>query len=50
MALGVSHAWSWAASGCSRKSFLVRFLYASKALFIIGWNLDDEDEDDAAVG
>ena len=50
MALGESQDWSWAASGCARRSFFVRFLYLFKALLIISWKLEDEDEDEAAVG
>lgn len=49
MAVGELQVWSWAASGCARRSFLVRFLYVSKALSIMSWKLD-EDEDDVAVG
>ena len=42
MALGELQSWSWAASGCVSKSFLVRFLYLSNALFMISWKLVDE--------
>ena len=35
MALGELQSWSWAASGYVSKSFLVRFLYLSNALFMI---------------
>jgi len=41
MAVGESQAWSWAASGCERRSFLVRFSYAFKALLKISWRLED---------
>jgi len=44
MALGESQAWNCAASGCARRSFLVRFSYAFKALLIISWKLEEEDE------
>jgi hypothetical protein len=52
MALGESQLCSWTASGCARRSFLVRFLYVSKALLIMSWTLDDDDDDDddAVVG
>jgi hypothetical protein len=50
MALGESQDWSWAASGCSCRSFFVHFLYVFKALLIISRKLEDEDEDEAAVG
>jgi hypothetical protein len=43
MALGELQDWSWAASGCARRSFFVRFLYSSKALLMISWKLEDED-------
>ena len=44
MALGESQDWSWAASGCSRRSFFVRCLYLFKALLIISWKLDEDEE------
>jgi hypothetical protein len=44
MAAGESQVWSWAASGCARKSFFVRFLYVSNALLIISWKLEVEVE------
>jgi hypothetical protein len=50
MALGESQDWSCAASGCSRRSFFVRFLYLFKAVLIISWKSEDEDEDEAVVG
>jgi len=42
MAVGESQAWSWAASGCARRSFFVRFSYALRALLKISWKLEDE--------
>jgi hypothetical protein len=42
MAPGESQDWSWVASGCSRRSFFVRFLYVFRALSIISWKLEDE--------
>ena len=42
MAPGESQAWSWGASGWASRSFLVRFLYASRALLMISWKLYDE--------
>jgi hypothetical protein len=51
MAVGDSQDWSCAASGCTRRSFFVRFLYVSKELLIINWKLkvdvDVEAEADA---
>ena len=49
MELGEPHIWSWAASGCRRRSFLVRVWYAFKALLKIIWKLEVL-EDEAAVG
>jgi hypothetical protein len=43
MALAELQDWSWAASGCASRSFLVRFLYSSKALLMISWKLEDEE-------
>ena len=42
MALGESHAWSWAASGWASRSLFVRFLYAFSALLKVSWKLDIE--------
>jgi hypothetical protein len=42
MASGESQASSWGESGWESRSFLVRFLYASRALLMISWKLDDE--------
>ena len=42
MVAGESQAWSWWASGWASRSFLVRFLYASRALLMISWKLDEE--------
>jgi hypothetical protein len=42
MLLGELQCWSWAASGCVRRSFFVRFSYAFKALSKISWKLEDE--------
>ena len=50
MALGVLQDWSLAARGCASRSFFVRFLYASNALFMISWKLEDEFENEEAVG
>ena len=44
MALGELQSWSRAARGCTRRSFFVRFLYLSKALLMISWELEDENE------
>jgi hypothetical protein len=38
------------ARGCASRSFFVRFLYASKALLMISWKLEDEVEDEEAIG
>jgi hypothetical protein len=52
ISLGESQDWSWAASGCALRSFFVRPLYVIKALLIISWKLeeDDEEDDETAVG
>jgi hypothetical protein len=50
MALGELQDWSWAASGCSCRSFFVRFLYLFKASLNIIWKLEDKDKDKEAVG
>jgi hypothetical protein len=50
MELGESQDWSRAASGCSRRSCFVRFLYSFKALLINSWKLGDEDDEEEAVG
>jgi hypothetical protein len=52
MSPGEWQVWSWAASGCSRRSLFVRSLYVFKALLIISWKLEDEDEEEeeAAAG
>ena len=42
MALGELQDWSWAASGCTVRSVLVRFLYSFKASLMIDWKLEDE--------
>jgi hypothetical protein len=42
MAPGESQAWSCEASGWASTSFLVRFLYAFRALSMISSKLDDE--------
>jgi hypothetical protein len=44
MLLGELQFWSWAASGCVRRSFLVRFSYAFKASSKMSWKFDDEEE------
>jgi hypothetical protein len=48
MALGVSQDWSLAERGFASRSFFkfVRLLYASKALLMISWKLEDELEDE----
>ncbi len=43
MAPGVLQDCNWTARGCASMSFFVRFLYASKALLMISWKLEDED-------
>ena len=43
MSPGELQDWSWAASGCARRSFLVRLLYLSKALLMISCELEDEE-------
>ena len=50
MEVGESQACSCVASGCASKSFLVRFLYVSKALLIRSWKLDEDEDDALAVG
>jgi len=50
MALGVLQDWSLVAIGCASRSFFVRFLYVSKALLMISWKLEEELEDDEAMG
>jgi hypothetical protein len=50
MALGVLQDWNLTARGCASRSFLVRLLYASKALLMISWKLDDELEEEEAIG
>ena len=49
MAPGELQDWNWAASGWTSRSFLVRFLYLSKALLMMNWKLftllDEEAED-----
>jgi hypothetical protein len=50
MALGVLQGCSLEARGCASRSFFVRFLYASKALLMISWKLEDELEDEEAIG
>ena len=50
MALGVLQDWSLTERGCASRSFFVRVLYASKALLMISWKLEDELEDDDAIG
>ena len=39
--LGESQDWSWATSGCARRSLLVRFSYSFKALLKISWKLGE---------
>ena len=40
MVLGELQYWSSVTRGCARRSFFVRFLYASKALLMINWKLE----------
>jgi hypothetical protein len=47
MALGVLQYWSLTARGCASRSFFVRLLYASKALLMINWKLDELEEEEA---
>ena len=47
MALGELQDWSWAASGWTSRSFLVRFLYLSKALLMMSWKLFEFEDEDA---
>ena len=47
MALGVLQDWSLEARGCASRSFFVCVLYASKALLMTRWKLEDELEDEA---
>ena len=49
MALGVSQDWSLVARGYASRTFFVRFLYASTALLMISWKLEDELEDEEAI-
>ena len=44
MALGELQDWSSATSGCASRSLFVRFLYSSKALLMINWELEDDEE------
>ena len=50
MALGVLQDWSLVTRGCASRSFLVRFLYSSKALLKMSWKLETWLEDEEAVG
>ena len=50
MELGVLQDWSLAARGCASRSFFVRLLYVSKALLMTSWKLEDELEDEEAIG
>ena len=43
MALEELQDWSSVMRGCASRSFFVRFLYASRALLIISWKLNDEE-------
>jgi hypothetical protein len=43
MVLGELQYWSSATRGCASRSFFVRPLYASKALLMISWELEDEE-------
>ena len=50
MALGVLQDWSLTARGCASRSFFVRLSYVFKALLMINWKLEDEIEDEEAIG
>jgi hypothetical protein len=50
MVLGELQDWSSVTRGCASRSFLVRFLYAFKALMRISWKLEDWLDDEEAVG
>ena len=50
MVLGELQDWSSVTRGCASRSFLVRFLYASKALLMISWKLEAWLRDEEAVG
>ena len=43
MALEEVQFWSWTTSGWARISFLVRFLYDSKALLKINWKWEEDE-------
>ena len=43
MLLGELQAWSWAASGCLRRSFFVRLSYSFRALSKIGRKVEDDE-------
>jgi len=46
MSLGELQEFNWAASGCARRSFFVCFSYNFRAALIMGWKLDEEEEED----
>ena len=50
MVLGELQDWSSVTRGCAGRSFLVRFLYVSKALLTISWKLEAWLWDEEAVG
>jgi hypothetical protein len=50
MVLGELQDWSAVTRGCASRSFLVRFLYRSKALLMISWKLEAWLWDEEAVG
>ena len=52
MAVGELQDWSSGMRGCASRSFLVRFLYWSKALLMISWKVEAwlEDEELEDVG
>ena len=47
MAPGELQVWSRAARGWARRSLFVRFLNVSKALLMVSWKLEEEEEEEA---
>jgi hypothetical protein len=50
MAVGESQDCNWAARGWARRFLFVFFSYASKAALRIDWKLEEEEEDEDALG
>ena len=50
MAAGESQDCSWAARGCVRSLLFVLFSYASKAALRTNWKLEEEEEEEDAIG